>query len=307
MKRIACLILALAISAFGQSGANAARTKNAPATTAEHSAPAIASHLPSEQTVMGFLRHSFGYDPNLKFRVAEIKPADDPSLAEVTVVLSAPEGQQTMKLFVTPNQKFAVSGDFLPFGDDPYAPAREKLKQAKGPARGPANSAVTIVEFGDLQCPACKRAQPTIEKLMADVPNAKLIFQQFPLVNIHRWAMTAAKFGLCVARQSNDAYFKFVDIVYEHQDELQQQTEEQVTPKLKEYAGDSGANADQVQQCTNDPAIAIQINNSLSLGRELDINGTPTLFIGGRKIGNVSGIPYETLKAITEFQAQNAR
>ncbi len=298
MRRVPLLILVLAVSAFGQ----AAPKKSAPA--GAQSSSVKSGNLPSEQTVSDFLRHTFGYEPNLKFKVAEIKPAADPSLAEVTVVLNTPEGQQVMKLFITPNQKYALNGDFVPFGADPYAPARETLKQANGPARGPANAALTIVEFGDLQCPACKRAQPTIEKLLQDVPNVRLIFQQFPLTQIHKWAMTAAKYGLCVAKQGNDAYFKFIDTVYDNQDALQQQTEEQVAPKLKEYAGDAGVNADQVQQCTSDPAIAADINKSLALGRELDINGTPTLFIGGRKIGNVAGIPYETLRAITEFQAQ---
>ena len=153
--------------------------------------------------------------------------------------------------------------------------------------------------------PACKRAQPTIEKLLNDVPNTRLIFQQFPLVQLHKWANIAAKYGLCVAKQNNDAYWKFIDTVYQHQDELQSQTEEQVTPKLKEYAGEAGVNADQAQQCTSDPAVAVAINDSLELGREMDVTGTPTLFVGGRKIGNVGGIPYETLKAITEFQASS--
>jgi len=295
------VVLLVAVSAVAQSAPKKSTSAATPAATTK------ASNAPSEETVKEFLRHSFGYDPNLKFSVAEIKPAADPSISEVTVVLNAPDGQQVMKLFVTPDQKFAISGDFIPFGADPYAPARDKLKAANGPTRGPANAAVTIVEFGDLQCPACKRAQPTIEKLLTDVPNAKLVFQQFPLVQIHKWAMTAAMYGLCVARQNNDAYFKFIDTVYQHQDELQQQTEEQVTPKLKEYAGDSGVNADQVQHCTTDPAISADINKSLALGREMDITGTPTLFIGGRKIGNVAGVPYETLKAITEFQAQNSK
>jgi protein-disulfide isomerase len=117
--------------------------------------------------------------------------------------------------------------------------------------------------------------------------------------------MTAAKFGLCVAKQNNAAYWKFVDTVYGHQDEMQSMTEEQVAPLLKQYAGESGVNADQVQQCTDDPKIALQIQDSMQLGRDMDVTGTPTLFVGGRKIGNVSGIPYETLKAITEFQAQS--
>ncbi len=301
MKRIAIVLLAVAVSALAQTPAK----KSVPA--AGQSTPPKASNLPSEQTVNEFLRHTFGYDSNLKYKVAEIKPAPDPSMAEVTVVVNTPEGQQAMKLFVTPDQKYALSGEFVPFGADPYAPTREALKQANGPTKGPANAAVTIYEFGDLQCPACKRAQPTIEKLLSESPNAKLVFQQFPLVQLHKWAMIAAKYGLCVAKQDNDAYFKFIDTVYQHQDEMQQQTEEQVVPKLKEYATAAGVNADQVQQCTADPAVAADINKSLALGRELDINGTPTLFIGGRRIGNVGGIPYEALKAITDFQAQNSK
>ncbi len=304
MKRVSFVILALAISAFSQS---TAKKPAVPATTSSaQSSTAKPAGLPSEETVNEFLRHTFGYEQNLKFRVVEIKPAADPSLAEVTIVLNTPDGPQTLKLFVTPNQKFALSGEFVPFGADPFLAARRTLQQkAKGPTRGPTDAPVTIVEFGDLQCPVCKRAQPTIEKLLTDVPNTRLIFQQFPIAQLHKWATVAAKFGLCVAKQNNDAYWKFVDTVYQHQDELQPQTEEQVTPKLKEYAGEAGVNADQVEKCTSDPAIAVAINDSLELGREMDVTGTPTLFVGGRKIGNVVGIPYETLKAITEFQASN--
>ena len=295
-----------------------AQTATKKTTPAKPAVPSSASTgatsaMPSEQVVNEFLRHTFGYEQNLKWKVAEIKPAADPSLSEVTVGISTPEGPQMLKFFVTPNQKWVVSpslGELVPFGADPYASARALLhEKARGPVRGPANAPLTIVEFGDLQCPACKRAQPTIEKLMSDTPNARLVFQQFPLTQIHKWAMTAAKYGLCVAKQNNDAYWKFVDLVYQHQDEMQQvaeaQISAQVTPKLKQYAGEAGVNADQAESCTTDPAIAAQIDASMKLGNQLDITGTPTLFIGGRKIGNVSGIPYETLKAITNFQAEN--
>jgi protein-disulfide isomerase len=269
------------------------------------SAPAQSTPLPSEGTVNEFLRHTFGYDQNLKWRILEIKPSADPAIGEVNVLMSTPEGQQTLKLFVTPNQKFAISGDFVPFGGDPYADARQKLKGASGPARGPADAPLTIVEFGDLQCPACKRAQPTIEKLLTDVPNTRLIFQQFPLTTIHKWAMPAAKYALCIAKQNNDSYWKFVDLVYQHQDEMQQLPEFQAKPRLKQYAGEAGVNPDQAEQCTEDPAIATQIDASVKLGQELDVTATPTLFVGGRKIANVGGMQYETLKAIAEFQAQS--
>jgi protein-disulfide isomerase len=304
VRKSLVFILALSVCSFAQTGAK----KPQPATGSTTQTSASSANLPSEQTVMEFLRHTFGYDQNLKYRVAEIKPAADPNMAEVSVVMNTPEGPQQLKLYVTPDQKFAVSGDFVPFGADPYAPARQTLQQrVNGPVRGPVDAPLTIVEFGDLQCPACKRAQPTIEKLLTDLPNTRLIFQQFPLVQLHKWAMLAAKYGLCVAKQNNDAYWKFIDTVYDHQDELQPQSEEQVAPKLKEYATAAGVNGDQAEQCTNDPAIAVKINDSLVLGRDMGVEGTPTLFVGGRKIGNVAAIPYETLKAIAEFQAANSK
>src|SRR3954447_11978818 len=211
-------VLAFSIGCWGQA-APAKPATSSPAATAKSTDSG--SSL-TEQTINEFLRHTFGYDQNLKWRVAEIKPATDPSMTEVTAIMNTPQGQQVLKLFVTPDQKHAINGEFVPFGSDPYASARQALQKVNGPVRGPADAAVTIVEFGDLQCPACKRAQPTIEKLMKEVPNAKLVFQQYPLVQIHKWAMTAAKYGLCVAKQNNDAYWKFVDTVYSHQDEMQQ-------------------------------------------------------------------------------------
>jgi protein-disulfide isomerase len=302
VRKLCVLLLAVAAGAFAQT----AQKKTAAPATKPMAAPA--TNTPSEETVQQFLQHTFGYDPNLKFQVAEIKPAPDPSMSEVTVVVNTPQGQQSLKLYITPNQKYAINGDLVPFGADPFAANRALLaKNVNGPSRGPADAAVTIVEFGDLQCPACKRAQPTIEKLMTEVPDAKLIFQQFPLVQLHPWAMLAAKYGLCVAQQNNDAYWKFIDSVYSHQDEMQAMTEAQVGPKLKDYAAEAGVHGDQAQQCTSDPEIAVKINDSIVLGRQMDVTGTPTLFVGGRKIGNAAGIPYETLKAITEFQAQSGK
>ena len=292
MKRSVCFLLTLflAVSAIAQQG---------PAKPA-------ASNLPSEATVNSFLHHTFGYDQNLKWKVTEIKPAPDASMTEVAIVLNTPEGQQALKLYVTPDQKYAISGDFIPFGDDPYAPMRTLLNEkAKGPSRGATNPAVTIVEFGDLQCPACKRAQPTIEKLMTDVPNAKLIFEQYPLTALHKWAMTASKYAVCVDKQSHPAFWKFIDEVYQNQDTMEPMTVEQVEPKLKQFAADSGVNADQVQKCTQDPGTEAQIFSSQELGQDVGVTGTPTLFINGRRIGNVGGVPYDTLKDIAQFQAES--
>ena len=81
------------------------------------------SALPSEETVNEFMKHMFGHDPSLTWKIQSIKPAHDPSLAEVTVLASGTQGQQLITFYVTPNQEFAIAGEMVPFGADPFADA----------------------------------------------------------------------------------------------------------------------------------------------------------------------------------------
>src|SRR6478672_1212912 len=175
---------------------------------------------PSEETVNAFMKKMFGNDPQMTWKVQSIGPAEDAGLAKVTVLMSGPQGQQLSAFYVTPDGKHAVVGEMIPFGADPFAPARTVLQRgAKGPARGPATAPVEIVEFSDLQCPHCKAAQPTIDKLLSEEPNVHLVFQNFPLPS-HDWAAKGAAYGDCVARSSNDAFWKFLQGTYDAQTDI---------------------------------------------------------------------------------------
>src|SRR5208283_4731914 len=165
------LMLTLALASLTST---AQTTAAAPAKTTS-GASAGSAPLPSEATFNEFLRKMFGYDQNLTWKIAEIKPSEAPGISQLTAIFNTPQGQQLMRLYVTPDQKFAFVGDLLPFGADPFASAREDLKSVNGPSHGPKDATLSIVEFGDLQCPACKQAQPNITKLMEDEPQARLI------------------------------------------------------------------------------------------------------------------------------------
>ena len=123
----------------------------------------------------------FGWNQDLSWKIADIKPSEAAGISQATVVFSTPKGQQVTRIYVTPDQKFAFTGDLVPFGADPFAGTRTELKGVDGPVHGPKDAPVTIVEFGDLECPACKAAQPNITKLMEEEPKAKLIFANYPL------------------------------------------------------------------------------------------------------------------------------
>ena len=257
--------------------------------------------LPSEDTVNGFMQQTFGYDSTITWKVASIKPSVAQGLAEVSVVVTNSQGQSAMTLYVTADGKHAMTGEILPFGAKPYAPAHEALlKGANGPSKGPAKATATIVEFSDLQCPHCKEAQPTVEKLLAEEPNARFVFQQFPLP-MHNWAAKAAGYADCVGRSSNEAFWKFVEGTYAEQANI---TESNADEKLTAIADKSGVKGSDIAACAAKPDTKTRIDQSIALGQAVGVAGTPTLFINGRRIGNVAQVPMEILKGLVEFAAK---
>ena len=259
------------------------------------------SNLPSEEDVNAFLHETFGYDAQLTWKIVGIKPSQAEGLAEVMVQISGPQGQGEQKFYVTEDGKHAVVGDVIPFGAHPFEQTRALLeKKVTGPARGPASAPVTVVEFSDLQCPHCKESAPTIEKLLTENPNIHFVFQSFPLP-MHNWAMKGAEYADCVARSSNDAFWRYISSVYAGQADI---TAENADQKLTELADSSGVNGKDVAACAAKPETQSRVEASVALGKSVDVNATPTLFINGRPVG-VNGNNYDVLKQIVDFAAND--
>jgi protein-disulfide isomerase len=268
--------------------------------------PAVGAtvNLPPESTVDSFMQQTFGYEPQVSWKISSIKPAPAPGLAQVDVILATPQGQQLSRFYVTADGEHAVLGEIIPFGAKPFAPARRALeKGSSGPSRGPKDASVTIVEFGDLQCPACKAAQPAIEGLIAAEPNARFVFQNFPL-EMHNWAAKGAAYADCVGRASNEAFWKFIAKTYETQSDI---TAENADEKLTALADGAGVKGADIATCSRTPATKAHIDASLALGKAVNVSGTPTLFINGRAIGNVDARMGDTYKALVDFAAKEAK
>ncbi|HZS99368.1 MAG TPA: thioredoxin domain-containing protein [Terriglobales bacterium] len=262
------------------------------------SAQEKAANLPSEETVNAFLQQTFGYDSTVTWKITAIKPSIAEGLAEVNVTLTNAQGQSGTTLYVTPDGKHALTGEIMPFGAKPYEPAKEALlKGINGPGRGPEKSAVTIVEFSDLQCPHCKDAQPVIDKLLAEEPNARFVFQNYPLP-MHNWAAKAAYYADCVGRSSNEAFWKFVQGTFDQQANL---TESNADEKLTAIADAAGVKGADMAVCAAKPDTKSRVDKSVALGTSVGVTGTPTVYVNGRRIGNVVGVPPEVLKGLVEF------
>ena len=284
-----------------------AQTKPAKSTSAkptEKAASAGSVSLPSEATVDSFLHQQFGYEKDLTWKISSIKPSTITGLAEVNVVLASPQGQQLTRFFVSPDGQHALVGEIIPFGARPFDPAKQALeKGVTGPERGPKDAPVTIVEFGDLQCPACKAAQPTIEAMVAAEPKARFVFQNFPL-EMHNWAAKGAAYADCVGKASNDAFWKFVSKTYETQSDI---TAENADEKLTAIADGAGVKGADIAACAVKPETKAQVDASIALGKSVDVTGTPTLFINGRRISSFDPRMSDIYKSLVEFAATQGK
>jgi len=260
--------------------------------------------LPSEATVDSFLHEQFGYQADMTWKIVSIKPSPLGNLAEVTVVLANGQGQQSTRFYVAPDGQHALVGDVIPFGAKPFDPAKRELEKGiTGPSRGPKDAAVTIVEFGDLQCPACKAAQPTIEALVAAEPQARFVFQNFPL-EMHNWAAKGAAYADCVGQASNDAFWKFVSKTYETQSDI---TAENADDKLTALADGAGVKGSDIAACAAKPETKTRVDTSIALGKKVDVSGTPTLYINGRKVGSFDARLSDVYKNLVEFAAKETK
>ena len=205
MHRLLCAVLGLLLLA---GSAVAQKGKKAPVT-----GPPVL--LPSKETVDAYMHHMLGYDPNARWSIVSIAESEVPGMALVVMRVGEGEGRMT-QLYVAADGKHAIMGEALPFGADPFGDDRERLKRdAHGPSIGDANAPVTLVEFSDLQCPHCKAAQPAIDRLLSEVPAARLVFEPFPLEALHPWAFKAATYAQCVSDRKPRAFWTFIRSVYD--------------------------------------------------------------------------------------------
>ena len=295
--------------------ANTPSTPSAPG--AEPSAPAPAAPpvfpkpnpadftaaTPTRDTVDAFLHANWGYDDSRVWQVQGILKTPVDGLSKVVLYVASKAGNEkpgAVAFFVLPGDKFLIAGDdVIPFGDHPFADNRAKLEQrADGPYRGSADKKLELVEFADFQCPHCKEAQANMEKLSTDFPNARFVFQNFPLPQ-HAQAANAAAYGVCVAKQGGStAFYAFASAVFDGQDGLV--TADGATLTLNSAVTKAGLDPAKIDTCAKDPATVSNVQASVKLAQDLNINQTPTLVVNGRAIP--ANAPYDVLKKIIEFQ-----
>jgi protein-disulfide isomerase len=243
-----------------------------------------------------YVRHLLAVIPEVQVKIDDPKPSAVSDLLKVDVHFTYGTRSQDETYFVTKDGKHIVRGLIFDVAKNPFQEDLDKLKTDSTPNYGTAGAPVTLVVFGDFQCPVCKaEAQVMRENLLKTFPTqARVYFKDFPLESIHPWAKPASIAGRCVFRQSPSAFWKYHDWIYEHQEEI---NPENLKDKVMEFAKTaSDVDGLQLGRCMDSKATEADVEAAVAQGHSLGVDATPTLFINGRRL--VGNYPWPNMEQI---------
>ena len=271
-----CLLVSLAAGCKAQSPSSAPSANASPVPTSQ-----------LNRRIEVLVRSQFDVPPNVEVTIGATSKSDFPGFENLPISFSK-DGKQSVVNFLLSSDGNTVAR--LERFDISHNPA-DTISNQNRPWRGTPDAKVTIVNFDDLECPYCARMHEqlfpaTLEHYKGLV---KFIYKDFPLVEIHPWAMHAAVDSGCLAEQNADAYWRFVDYIHGHTDEVTGPAHDihEAQKTLDKLARDEGQRS-KLDLAKLDACIAKQdesvVRASMKQGDSLGVNGTPTLFINGERI-----------------------
>jgi protein-disulfide isomerase len=235
--------------------------------------------------------------PDYLIQIGPRTKSDVPGYDAITVTFSA--GAKTshpVVFLLSDDNKTLAQFSKYDISHDP-----KQLVSADGrPGRGgPANAPVVIVGFDDLECPYCAKMHeqlfPALTQRYGD--KVHIVYKDFPLYDIHPWAMRAAVDVNCVGANSTTGYWNLVDYIHAHAAEIggPERSVAKANEMLDSLTRDEGKRQ-KLNAATLDACIAKQddtaIKASIKVGEDLGVGATPALFINGEKFEGAEPVEY---------------
>ncbi|MDQ3008706.1 MAG: DsbA family protein [bacterium] len=168
-------------------------------------------------------------------------------------------------------------------------------------AKGPAEAKVTIVEFSDLQCPACRAVQPLLAQILAEYPDdVRLVYRHFPLISIHANAQPAAQASEVALAEGK--FWEFHDLLFERQLEWEALSNDEVKQKFGDYAAELGIDKESFIARIESEAARSAVSQDVGLANQLRVDSTPTFFLNGQKVAAPQQLPTLVEQALTSTE-----
>ena len=157
-----------------------------------------------------------------------------------------------------------------------HSPALAAIDAATDHIAGPRTAAVTIVEYGDFECPSCRQAYPVVKALLAHhAGQVRLVFRHFPLREVHAHAELAAEAAEAAGAQGK--FWPFHDLMFGHQDLLD-------ASHIHGYAAQLGLEIARFENELKDTVYRQRVQEQIAGGVQAGVRATPTFFVNGHAV-----------------------
>ena len=169
------------------------------------------------------MRSFYNLPPDVHVTVGAITPNSDwPGYDTVNVTIDSTEKKQDYKFLLSKDRNTMLRLTKFDLTKDPFAEVMAKIDTTGRPTRGAKSAKVVLVNFDDLECPFCSHMHQTLfpQLLKEYGDRVQFVYKDFPLAEIHPWAMHAAVDANCLAAQNNDAYWDYADYLHANQGQV---------------------------------------------------------------------------------------
>jgi protein-disulfide isomerase len=256
------------------------------------------------------IRAYYELPDQVKVTLSAPRASDFPNYDAYTVTLEGDTSKKTFEFLLSKDQKTLIRMTKIDLTKDPYAENMKKIDVKGRPVRGNPNAKVLIVNFDDFECPFCSRAHQTIfpELLKEYGDRVAFIYKDFPLVEIHPWAVHAAVDANCLAALNNNAYWDFADYIHSNQQVVNSERgHENQFAALDRITSNEGTkfnvDAAKLQACMK-AQKEDAVRASMKEGESLGVDGTPTMFVNGRLVNGARSA--EEFRTIFDSALQQA-
>jgi protein-disulfide isomerase len=252
--------------------------------SAQSAPPEVSRRI--EQQVRSF----YTIPPNVKINLSALRPSEFPNYDALTITFDGGEKKTNYEFLLARDGKTLLRMTKLDLSKDPFAEIMKKIDVSNRPTRGDTKAKVVAVNYDDFECPFCSRMHQTLfpQLLKEYGDRVTFIYKDYPLAEIHPWAMHAAVNANCLAAQNKDAYWDFADYIHANQSEVNaEKTHDGQFAALDRIALSQGQkhnlDAPKLQACVKAQQDDL-VKASVHEGEALGVEATPTMFVNGEQV-----------------------
>jgi len=256
------------------------------------------------------VRTSYHLPSSVHVEVGPLTPSDFPNYDAVKLTFADGTKKKDYDFLLSKDRKTLVRLTKLDLTKDPNKELMSKIDIQGRPARGNKDAKVVVVNFDDFQCPFCSRMHQTLfPQIFKEYGDRVLfVYKDFPLVEIHPWAIHAAVNANCLAQQNNDAYWDFADYIHANQKQVNgehgQEAQTAALDKITLLQGQQhNLDTAKLQACIKAQKDD-SIQASMKQGEEVGVSATPVLFVNGEEVEGA--LPIEELRAVLDRALKQA-